>query len=1128
MGKPSIPCTIVSALILGAAAAAQPLEISGSVQSANGDPLAATTVELRSLLPVHERARRQLAGEPEPAAVKRTRTDRDGEYRLDAVAGFWTLVVRHRDHLPAAHDLSPLLVSRRLGDLRLLRRSELAARLADDEGRPIAGVALWVGGWSKGWRESVKAGWRSLERMARTDGAGLAALPCASDETVTIAALDRGRFLYREEPCSAGLVALAHGAPLRDARLVHDDGAPVAAYGFLRWPFLAFGASDEAGVVRGPFAEPEAVPVAFADSLGFYGRHRWQAPADGGEDTSDDLPRLRLAPSVIFRGTAVDAFDGSPVDGAWLWGGGALFFKSLERGAFEVRLPVGGQPGVRGGRQSATVYLGGPGYLTIAHRSPPAGADSAVVMLTPAMTLTGRVIDAGGDAIAGARIENRKTHTAFGRRLSELQGGGRWQLDAVAATSAGDGSFELRRLPPLRPFEVRVASPGYAAAYEPVPSLEPGVAVEELVIVLERGISGFGLVVNEREMPIAGAEVALLPTLTGAAAEQSYEVKENYRATTGAGGRFTLHDLPAGRYYLSARAAGFPELLVPGIEVAADPSGARPVDLGTLVLKPGIELAGRVVDAEGEPVAAAELSLRNADGEQLVVQRADSAWFASTTSRANGSFHLAGLPRDSRLVLLAMAGGYLPREQAVTTGSDDQRLDVELSRGARLAGVVLDPAGRPAAGARVDVTADPDQQRMSTSTSRTALTDAEGRFEVLGLRPGGYTIDARLDAAASRPVRRRVPAEGLSGLYLELRRRAALEVTVLDAGGAPVPEALVMAVARTAVAEGERRSGMQTTDTRGLAVIQPLGTGVYLLTARHPDHGTVKARAEVAAAGKQPFELRFTSHDEDTLEVSGRVVDASGLPVSGARLWLDRGPTVRKVRPKILSGGDGGFTLRAPPGSYRLGCSHRDFATYLGARFTLAEDGLSGVVVELSKGASVTGRVTGLELEDLARLVVMARGPLVEAEGSAVFGQRYGTVDFEGGLRVEGLAAGQWSIRAVLLNPTLSASEEIEVTGADAAGGEVRVDLHFQAGHRLTGSVLGAGGPLAGATVSLSCAAELRGRTFTGDDGRFAFDHLPGGRCRLSAVDPDSGRAGEQRVEIASDTDVVLEIKPPL
>ncbi len=1106
-------------LVLAAGAAAAqpfaPLEITGRVLDPRGAGLPAA-VELRPLEPAYRQAERQLAGEPRPEPVRRSRADSGGEFLIAApAAGFWTLVVRHPDYLPARTDLSPLLTGRRLPDLELPRRSELAARMTDGDGRPLAGVTLRVAGWSAEWQAAKEQGWWPETRRARTGDGGLAALPCASGEKVSLAAVSSDRFLYREASCEAGLLELSLDAGLRTVRLLDADGAPAAdLYGFLPWPFLAFGASDEDGLVRGPMTPQGELAVRFASAGGFRGEPRWLPPAAAeGGDPSGGMPVLELPPAVAVQGRVVDAFDDTPVSGVWLWlGSGSRHFQTVEDGTFELWIPP-----------RAALHVGGPGYVTVGHR-PPAGGGELVVRMAPAMTLRGQVVDSAGAGIAGAVVSGDKVRHLFSvQRQHELEGGGSWQLETIETVTGGDGSFELRRLAPARRFELRAARPGYAARHRAVPPLEPGEPAPELVIVLERAWAGFGQVLNEREMPIGGAEVALLPSLTGAAFEQDFEVKESYVAATDAEGWFALRDLPAGPYYLAARAEGFPELLVPGIEIA--PS-EEPIDLGTVILVPGVLLSGRVVDAEGQPVAAAQLSVRNADGEQIVVQRPASSWFASAESRQNGSFHLPGLPRDSRLVLLAVADGYLARELAVTTGTDDQRLEVELSRGVGVAGLVLGPQGRPAAGSRVELRATGPQQGLSTATSRTVEAGEGGRFEARGLRPGEYQIAARLGDAESEPLRRRLSVEGPADLTLELRRKASLEVSVVDSTGRPVARAFVR-LRPEAVRSPERplrerstsrRGVFRSTDGSGVAVFEPLDAGVYRALSDHPELGSAEATVEVGGAGSQRLELRLAASEEGErrLVVSGRVIDPQGLPVSRARVWLDGG----RSGGRTTSDDAGAFELRVPAGEYRLGGSHEGFAVYSGEPFALEQD-LAGVVVELNRGATVNGRITGLEPEELARVVVLARGPYRQVEGFEIFGQRYGVVDFEGALKIKGLGAGEWQVRAELLNPTRAAAERVEIGRGD---GEIRVDLHFAAGRRLTGSVLHRGRPVAGGTVSVRCAGEFQAETFTGAGGRFAVDHVPEARCTVRATELESGLSGRQELEIATDTEVVLEI----
>ncbi len=67
-----------------------------------------------------------------------------------------------------------------------------------------------------------------------------------------------------------------------------------------------------------------------------------------------------------------------------------------------------------------------------------------------------------------------------------------------------------------------------------------------------------------------------------------------------------------GSYRLTVCAAGFAPVAVPGIEIPPAPmphgsSAHSPVDGGTIVLIPGAVISGRIVDADGEPLAGASI-----------------------------------------------------------------------------------------------------------------------------------------------------------------------------------------------------------------------------------------------------------------------------------------------------------------------------------------------------------------------------------------------------------------------------------------------------------------------------------------------------------------------------------------
>ncbi len=333
----SVPAGLLIAMLLAPPAAAAPIEVRGRVVAEGGGGLAAARIEVQPLIPPHLAAEHQLAGRLAPEAAARTRSGSGGGFRLQAPqAGFWRLVVRHPAYLGARADLAALAADRRLADLPLKRRSELAARLVGADGEPLAGVLVAARGWSSRWRHLSAAGWWPADRTVQSAGDGAVAVPCAAGESVSLAAFHRGHYLHRIVPCDAQGVLLELAEPLSDAVVVHADGEAAVVQGFLRWPFLAFGASDEEGRIRAPWRPDDPPPVAFADGEGFY------AEPSLGWVEAEDLPAFQLAAGEPIAGRVVDVLSRRPLAGAWLWlGRGSHHFRITGRdGTFRWRLPA--------------------------------------------------------------------------------------------------------------------------------------------------------------------------------------------------------------------------------------------------------------------------------------------------------------------------------------------------------------------------------------------------------------------------------------------------------------------------------------------------------------------------------------------------------------------------------------------------------------------------------------------------------------------------------------------------------------------------------------------------------------------------------------------------------------------
>jgi hypothetical protein len=77
---------------------------------------------------------------------------------------------------------------------------------------------------------------------------------------------------------------------------------------------------------------------------------------------------------------------------------------------------------------------------------------------------------------------------------------------------------------------------------------------------------------------------------------------------------------------------------------------------------------GRVLDAEGTPVARAKVTLIDRRGRQA----------GATLSEADGSYVLA-VPAGGAYVLAARAAGYAPLASSATHSGDERAVDLDLS-----------------------------------------------------------------------------------------------------------------------------------------------------------------------------------------------------------------------------------------------------------------------------------------------------------------------------------------------------------------------------------------------------------------------------------------------------------------
>ncbi len=1096
---------LVLGLSFSIPAVAAPIQIGGQV-SVDGKPAEGVTVTLLPVLDGHAAGVLRLAGRAEPEPAAETSSDATGRFELAAPAiGFWKLLFELDGWVPREVGLEPLLHATELGEVELESDAGIRVR-ARAGGEPAAArVAAYPFDpkMSRMVGRRVPAGTSGNRRrplFAGTAGDdGAVRVPASGEEKAwAVEAVAEG-FVpqLREVSGRSAEIVLETGVD-REVEVLDSGGEPVAgALLFLedgQLPLAATGERGRAALVAPAGADLELEAI---DGQGRFGALALTPPPPG--EAAGGPVALVLEDRRSMGGRVVEEGTREPIPGALVWAGsGAEATPTDTSGGYSLRLPGAAGP------WGQFVQAAAAGYVPGGERAA-AGDAGPTIALEPAASLAGRVVDADGAALAGVEIE--ASPRADGGRRRFFRPPGR----TPRARSAGDGRFAVRGLASGRGYDLRLVKIGFAPAKLETEALEPFEQRSGLEAVLYRGRRAVGLVVDEEELPVAGALVRLVaPSDPRRRFVRQPGAEETVpEGSTGVDGSFAISDLAAGRYELEVSSPGFGPVAVPGVEVS---EGAGDFDLGTVVLSPGEAIEGVVVDAGGRPLPGVEIHVAEPSpvplpASLLLMRLAGDAPAAITAG--DGRFVVADRRPGERLDLVVAGEDYVARIVAGIVAPPEEPLRVVLQQASRVSGRVVDERGEPVAGARVQARpeglAGSGGGRMpSFNRVRSA---ADGGFELLDVEPGKVTLAAEAEGfQETRLSGLEAPAGGeLSDVELVLRSGAVVRGAVLDAAGAPVAGARV----RIAATGGAGRSGGFTVaDGDGRFELSSVGLGRWTLTARVED-GRQASKSVDVIAGVQTVELRFAGG----AEVSGRILGADGTGLAGARVLLDANPRggYRSLVSETTSGAGGGFVFKdVAAGSYRLMAFKEGYADH--QRLTPVEVGtgpVEGLEILMGQGGTVRGRILGLEFDDLAKVEVRAGG-------------QSGKVDFEGGYTVEKLPLGEVMVMAEIPG---SGRQVMKLVLLEEEAGEAILDLEFGSGYTLTGIVVTGDEPVAGAAVHLSGATvRASGRGATDARGRFRIEGLEAGGYQLWVRSYDTGVEHRDNLDLLGDDDVRIQI----
>lgn len=380
--------------------------------------------------------------------------------------------------------------------------------------------------------------------------------------------------------------------------------------------------------------------------------------------------------------------------------------------------------------------------------------DDLELVLAPAGTLLGRVIDGREDGVEGVLVEvisDREPHP----RVTFTDETGHFTLDSVV------GELTVTARPNGRP-AVRTRA-----------TVEPAGEAEVLLSLEGELHRLYGRTVDARGFPVGGAQVTIA----------SLRASTPHRTTVFSAddGTFVADGLPSGPWRLDATA---PSYAPSTVDVFDDDDEAQ------VPLARGASVSGTVLDDfSGDGVGATVTLVRDDLPPERLRARADGegAWSIPRARAATWTVRFE-------------ADGYLAAERTVTVtdrgrGPEDVALDpVRLTPGGRAEGAVVDALGHVIARARV------------RAGERSTRTDAQGRFALDGL-PGGHVdlVASHPAAGTSDPVDVRIlTGRETPGVVLHLPRRfdassaGALEgrrrgvaIEVGWADGAPVIERVI-------------------------------------------------------------------------------------------------------------------------------------------------------------------------------------------------------------------------------------------------------------------------------------------------------------------------------------------------
>jgi large repetitive protein len=410
-----------------------------------------------------------------------------------------------------------------------------------------------------------------------------------------------------------------------------------------------------------------------------------------------------------------------------------------------------------------------------------------------------------------------------------------------------------------------------------------------------------------------------------------------------------------------------------------------------------------------------------------------------------------------------------------------------------------------------------------------ALTTADGKFSVIGMKPGSYAVTAtRVGFVMPRGSPSRVKAtvkadDKVSDLRVKLTPVGAIAGRVTDADGTPVERAEV-------IAEGAGKTSQSSTDEKGQFRIGGLAPGKYRVKASHFGmmSRTFMERPEIRTDGTSEVHTAITYYpgvfraaqasrvevrpDSESPGIDIQLLRVPFVRVSGKARGVPREAQMAFVTVHFGNNGqgiplepDGSFEIWGlDPGKYKLGAGWDSSGAVATAEVDVAGTNIENLELRVVAPSNIAGRLESETPESAqpvpARKVILGEFPAPVGED--------GTFNLEkipAGKYLVSLSWDSQYVRFMRLGSQTIDGRLLDLSNG-SAGAELTLRLSAATGS-VSGTVLDDQGKPVEARVALILDSENPGFATryakAKQDGAYSFPNVPPGSYKLVAVPED-------------------------